>query len=262
MLPPSGQDETDNRARPRRITPGVPGRALLVLRHVLLLGLLILVTPPAVLWRLIGFRRIWPRIFFLGFCAIVGLRPRVHGTPRGNALYLPNHVSWMDIPAILATTGSAFVAHDGLTGSRLFKFLADLNDTVFIARNHRATIGTQIEEVRHAVAGDDALTIFIEGTTSDGTHLLPFKSALLSALEPLPEGLTIQPVLLRYADGPSVAWVGDDPGGANFGRMLARWRPIRLDLYFLDPLTGDALQNRKTMAAAAHDAIAARMAAG
>ena len=262
MLPPSGQDETDNRARPRHPAPGVSGRALLVLRLILLLGLLVLIAPPAALWRLLGFRRIWPRIFFLGFCAIIGLRPRVHGTPRGNALYLPNHVSWMDIPALLATTGSAFVAHDGLTGSRLFKFLADLNDTVFIARDRRATIGTQIAEVRHAVAGDGALTIFIEGTTSDGTRLLPFKSALLSALEPLPEGLTIQPVLLRYADGPGVAWVGDDPGTANFSRMLARWRPIRLDLHFLDPLTGDTLQNRKAMAAAARDAIAARMAAG
>ena len=118
-----------------------------------------------------------------------------------------------------------------------------------------------MEDIRRALSDEGALTIFIEGTTSDGTGMLPFKSALLSALEPFPDNLTVQPVLLRYADGPVIAWVGDEPGLDNVKRMLSRWHPIRLELYFLDPLDGETLQNRKAMAAAAQEAITARMVA-
>ena len=261
MPPVDGQAHHDNRMPPG-LAIGVLGRALIFARVLLWLLLLLGILPLALLWRLFTRRRVWPQIYFRGFCAVMGVRLRVHGTPGGNALYLPNHMSWMDIPAILAASGSAFVANDGLARSPLFRLLAGMNDTVFIARHRRATIGAQVADVRRAVIDAGALTIFIEGTTSDGSRLLPFKSALLSALEPLPEGLTVQPVMLRYAEGAAVAWVGNEPGLNNVRRMLARVRPIRIDIHFLEPLAGAALASRKTIAAAAHDAIAARMGIG
>ena len=51
----------------------------------------------------------------------------------------------------------------------------------------------------------------------------------------------------------------EEPGLANVWRMLSRWRPIRLDVHFLEPLGGAALENRKAIASAAQAAIAARM---
>ena len=262
MPPPTGK------ATPHNSTPagpahlGVSGRFLILVRLLLWLALLLGVTPFYLVWRVFTRRRTWPQIYFRGFCAIMGLRFRVHGTPHDNALYLPNHISWMDIPAILAASGSAFVANDSLAQSLPFRLLARMNDTVFIARHRRSTVGTQVEDIRRAISETGALTLFIEGTTSDGTSLLPFKSALLSALEPLPQGLTIQPVMLRYDDGPTVAWIGEEPGLDNLKRLLARTRPIRLELHFLEPLSGEALESRKAMAAAARDAIAAKMGIG
>ena len=260
MLPPDGQTSKNHGVQPEPARLGMLGWALFLFRLLLWLLLVIACAPPATLWKALGWKRIWPQIFFRGLCLTMGLRVRVHGQPHGNALYLPNHISWMDILALLSTTGSAFVAHDGLTTSRLFAWLAGLNDTVFIARHQRSTIGTQVADIRHAVAGDGALTIFIEGTTSDSTGLLPFKSALLSALEPLPDDLTVQPVWIHYADGPAVSWINDETGLANVRRMLGRFHPIIVDLHFLAPLTDEALKNRKTIAAAAREAIAARMA--
>lgn len=261
MPPAEGPAYHDHRTPPAHAI-GMFGRVLIALRVLAWLLLLLCVLPLLFVWRLFTRRRIWPQVYFRGFCAVMGLGVRVHGKPRGNALYLPNHMSWMDTPAILAASGSAFVANDGLAGSPLFRWLAAMNDTVFVARHRRSTIGAQVEDVRRAVSDTGALTIFIEGTTSDGTSLLPFKSALLSALEPLPEGLTVQPVMLRYAEGAAVAWVGNEPGRDNVRRMLARVRPIRVDIHFLEPLAGAALDSRKAMAAAAHDAIAARMGIG
>ena len=138
--------------------------------------------------------------FFLGAVAwLAGVRVRQHGEKvhRG-AFLLANHVSWIDIPAMAGATGTAFVGHDGLASMPLLKWLCKLNDTVFVARHDRASVARQVALVREEIRDTGALAIFPEGTTSDGTGLLPFKSSLLSALEPLPEGIAVQPVLLDY----------------------------------------------------------------
>ncbi len=61
---------------------------------------------------------------------------------------------------------------------------------------------------------------------------------------------------LVYGDVPEVSWVGDEPGMDNFKRILARLRPVRVDVHFLPPVAGDDLANRKMITAAAHDAVA------
>ena len=245
---------------PPRIT--VLGWLLIALRVAMMLALLLACLPPYYLWRLLGLGRFWARVFLGGVGLIAGLHIDLKGRPEKGALLLANHVSWLDIPAIAWATGSAFVGHDGLASLPLLKTLCAMNDTVFIARHDRRSVASQVEQVREAIAGTGALTIFPEGTTSDGTALLPFKSSLLSALDPLPQGIAVQPVLLAYADAPGISWVGEEPGVDNFKRILARLRPLRLTVHFLPPLAGEALKNRKTMAAAAHEALTARMQQG
>jgi 1-acyl-sn-glycerol-3-phosphate acyltransferase len=66
-------------------------------------------------------------------------------------------------------------------------------------------------------------------------------------------------VLLDYEEAPEIAWVGDDPGLDNFLRILARKRPVRLAIHFLEPLSGEAVTDRKAMAAASREAIARAM---
>jgi 1-acyl-sn-glycerol-3-phosphate acyltransferase len=236
------------------------GWALITLRLALMLVLLLLCAPLYYLWKLLGLGRFWPRVFLGGVAVIAGCDIRIEGKPARHALLLSNHVSWLDIPAIAWATGSAFVGHSGLASIKLLKTLCAMNDTVFIARHDRASVADQVEQVRTAIAGTGALTFFPEGTTSDGTGLLPFKSSLLSAVENLPEGVPIQPVLLDYAEAPGIAWVGDEPGLDNFKRILARLRPVHLTIHFLPPLEGAELTNRKTMAAAARERILRAMA--
>ena len=173
---------------------------------------------------------------------------------------LANHVSWLDIPAIVAARSCAFVAQDGLAQVPLIKHLCTLNDTVFVARHDRTSVPQQIADIRVALADIGALAIFPESTTTDGTWLLPFKSALLAALDPLPEGLTVQPVALDYGrDGPEIAWIGVEHGRTNFLRIMARREHISITIHFLTPLTGGDLTNRKTMTAASHAAILAKL---
>ena len=214
---------------------------------------------PYYLFALLRLHNPWPRVFLAGLCWIAGVQIKVVGErPKGSAFLIANHVSWIDIPAIAEATGSAFVGHDGLASVPLIKHLCAMNDTVFIARHDRASVHQQVEDVRRAIRDTGALTIFPEGTTSDGTGLLPFKSSLLSALEPVPESVRVIPVLLDYgAEAASLAWVGEEHGVDNFLRILARRRPVALTMTFCPPLSGEQVRDRKTMAAAAREALSA-----
>ena len=240
-----------------RISP--LGWALVAFRVLLMLLLLIVCVPLHYLWRLLGLKRLWPRVFLAGIGMVAGVHLRRRGKRVPGALLLSNHVSWLDIPVLSHAANSAFVAHDGLAGFAFLKWLCELNDTVFVARHRRGSVAEQTAAIRAALDHGSTLTLFPEGTTTDGSRLLPFKSSLLGALDPLPAGAVIQPVALAYAGVQEIAWVGDEPGADNFRRILARLRPVRVDVHFLPPLDGAALANRKTMTAAAQDAISAML---
>jgi lyso-ornithine lipid O-acyltransferase len=232
------------------------------LRLTAMLLLLVACIPAFYLARPFSRHNPVPRFFLGGVAAIAGARVRVHGEKvhRG-AFLLANHVSWLDIPVLARITGSAFVGHDGLASMPLLKWLCKMNDTVFVARHDRTSVARQIADVRAALRDTGALTIFPEGTTSDGTGLLPFKSSLLSALEPLPEGIAIQPVLLDFGpEAADIAWVGEEHGLDNFLRLIARRRPIDVTVHFLPVLSGEQIRDRKSMAAAAREALLGQLA--
>jgi len=249
-------------ALPRARQVPLAGWLRIAVRIAAMAALLLICVPLFHAWKPFTRHNPWPRLFLRGVAWLAGVRLRLRGEKvhRG-AFLLANHVSWIDIPAIAGVTGSAFVAHDGLASLPLLKWLCELNDTVFVARHDRTSIAAQVQAVRTALSDTGALTIFPEGTTSDGTGLLPLKSSLLSALEPLPDGIAVQPVLLDYGpEAAAVAWVGDEHGLDNFLRILARRRPVDLTLHFLPVLTGSELTSRKTIAAAAREAMLATLA--
>jgi len=218
---------------------------------VLLFGAVLL---PQLLLTAIGRRSLIPPHFLRAIGWLAGLRVRRKGRPAsGKLLLVANHTSWLDILALAGASRSAFVAQGGLAGHRFLKWLCEQNDTLFISRDRRGTVAGQVALLREALARR-RMTIFPEGTTSDGTALLPFKSALLSAVENAGD-VTVQPVALDYEDAPAIAWHGAETGGANVLRILARTRPIRVTARFLPPLAGPELADRKAMAAAAQQRI-------
>ena len=224
-----------------------------------MLLLLLVCVPLYYAWRFLRPHNPWPRVFLGGIARIAGARVTITGAPsRKGAFLLSNHVSWLDIPVISGASGSAFVAHSGLADVGLLKWLCEMNDTVFVARHDRRSVHAQVEQVRAALTDTGALTVFPEGTTSDGLGLLPFKSSLLSALDPPPPGIAIQPVWLDYGpDVAAMAWVGEEHGLDNFLKILARRRPIPVTVHFLPPLGPEEMANRKVMATAARERILA-----
>ena len=218
-----------------------------------------LIIAPHLLLTIAGRRHIVPPVFLAGVGRLAGL---VVTTQRHRAarpvLLVANHVSWLDILALAEATRAAFVAKDALKSHPALHWLCAQNETVFIARDQRGTVATQVGAIEAGLARHP-LVIFPEGTTGDGRQLMPFKSALLAAAGRAPPGgrpVAVQPVALRYRDAEQIAWVGDEPGLHNVMRVLARIRPVRLTIIYLEPLGGEDMVDRKAMAQAAQAAIA------
>jgi lyso-ornithine lipid O-acyltransferase len=244
-----------------RFAPGPLGWVLIAVRGICLAIWLLLVLPAHGACRPFTTRNPVPRVFFAGVNRILGLRVERCGAPLRRGVFLiSNHVSWLDIPALGAVSGTAFIANDGLLAHGWLHWLCRQNDTVFIARHDRASVALQVEQVREAIRDNGALAIFPEGTTSDGTGFLPFKSSLLSALSPVPEGIAVHPVWLDYGpQSPEIAWVGNEPGFDSFLRIASRLRPVRLTIHMLPALAAADLADRKVIAAAASAALARRL---
>jgi 1-acyl-sn-glycerol-3-phosphate acyltransferase len=224
-----------------------------------MLGLLAASLTLYYIWRLFALTNPWPRRFLGAMAWIAGARVRTVGTvPRGGAMILANHLSWLDILVLAGASGTAFVAHAGLAENRLLKWLCDMNRTVFVTRSRRGSVADQVDQVRAGLAHDGLLTIFPEGTTGDGRMLLPFKSSLLSALDPPPPGVIVQPVRIDYGDAArDIAWVGDEPGIANFFKILARPGTFAVTMTFAPPFAPGEAGGRKAIAAEARARVAA-----
>ena len=239
------------------------GAARIVVRLAAMIALLLACLPLHFLWKLLRRASPWPR-FFLGRIAwICGARVRTTGTPlKRDVFFVANHLSWIDIVVMAGASGTAFVAKDSLARAPVVGWLSTLNNTVFVARADRLSVAAQVDAVRAAIEQRQPITIFPEGTTSNGQGLLPFKASLFAVMTPPPRPMMVQPVLLDYrADAVDVAWVGDEPGGANALKMLRRRKSFAVTVHFLDPFDPAALPDRKAIAAEARKRIAAALSA-
>lgn len=232
---------------------------LALARITALLGWLALCAVLHLVSRLFGGSN-WPRRFLQGVGWIVGARVCTRGAPvTAGTLIIANHVSWLDVPVLAGATGCAFVAKDELREHPLMRWLCEQNGTVFVDRSDRRGIAGQTADMLAALDRQRPLTLFPEGTVTDGSRLLPFRPALLSAFAPTPPGILIRPVAVDYGFAArEFGWPHGESGKVNFLRMLSRRGTVIVTLHLLPPL--DALPDRKQLARAAHDAIAAALA--
>jgi lyso-ornithine lipid O-acyltransferase len=253
-------------ARIERRNPAafVAGQFMFVARLLLLAGSLIVGVVLHNVWRLFQQQSPWPRLFLLSVSWTSGIATATTGTRvRRNVFYAANHHSWVDIPVMSGVTGCTFVANDGIEGWPLIGWLCKINNTIFVSRENRASVGNQVDDLRAAMTGDQPVTIFPEGTTHDGSGLLPFKPSLFAALVPPPPGMLVQPVFLTYGRHTArVAWIGEEKVTENFWRLLSYLKPITATLHFLEPFDPAHYPDRKAISAEVRARIGSAMEGG
>lgn len=227
------------------------GRMRIGLRAAGLILALLVCVPLHHCWRLLRLGSPWPRIFLGRAARLAGARVERVGVPlKRDVFYISNHLSWIDILAIAGESGTAFVAKEEIRASPVVGWLSTLNRTVFVKRENRMGVAEQINLLRDALTDNWSVTVFPEGTTTDGQSLLPFKTSMLRVLEPPPAGVMVQPVLLDYgAVGEEIGWIGLESGLDNAKRVLARRGTFRMRVHFLEPFFPADFPGRKAIAA-------------
>ena len=223
----------------------------------ILLGLLVSV-PLHYIYRVFAYGSPFPMLFLRYTAWVVGARVQVRGTPlRRDVFFIANHVSWVDILALAGATGTAFVAKYELSQVPVIGWLCRLNRTVFVKRENRMDVAQQINALKEALADNWSVTVFPEGTTTDGKSLLPFKSSMLSVLEPPPPGVLVQPVVLDYGEvSEFIGWIGEEDGLNTPLRVIARNGSFRLRIPYLEPFRPAESPGRTPLAQNHRDATA------
>ena len=210
------------------------------------------------------------RIYWAGVCRILGIERRVVGTRVTGrpTLFACNHTSWLDVPVLGGTLEACFVAKAEVGAWPVVRTIAWLGRTVFVSRKAAQTIDERDAMRTRLHAGDD-LILFPEGTSSDGTRVLFFRSPFFAIVEGVRvDGAggapLIQPVSIvfdrldylpaRRSTRPVTSWYGDMDLGSHFWR-LARHRHLRATILLHDPVDPAAYASRKAMATAVWQVI-------
>src|SRR3990167_8198363 len=239
-------------------TPVSPtGWLRIALRGAALIGVLAVFTPLHYAFRALAYGSPFPEWFLYLAARICGARVRVIGTPlKRDVFFIANHISWLDILALGGASGTAYVAKAETAQVPVVGWLAKINRTVFVKRENRLGVAEQINALREALADNWSVTVFPEGTTTDGQSLLPFKTSMMRVLEPPPPGVFVQPVVLDYgACAEWIGWVGDESGINNALRALSHRGNFTLRLHFLEPFSPGEFAGRKEIGAMARGRI-------
>jgi len=144
--------------------------------------------------------------------------------PQAPVLVVANHVSWLDISVLMHLLPTCFLSKSEVRAWPLVGWLAMRAGTLFIRRgsgdtkNIAQTIGRHLQH-------EGMLTLFPEGTTTDGQGVRPFFSRLFAAA--IETDTPVAPVTLRYhvagqLDLEAAPYTGNQSLGENLRGLLSR----------------------------------------
>ena len=234
------------------------------------------------MWVLFGFvsvQVIWPllnqhqrnayeRFWSRGVLTILRIKVVLNGHwPRPPVMLVINHVSWSDILAINSISPSAFIAKSEISSWPIAGTLASRAGTIFVERGKRHAVRAVIHEATAALNAGRTVAVFPEGTTTDGTGLLPFHSNMLqSSIEAVK---LVVPMCLHYTrkDGTLTtepAFIGEQTMLENFMVLVKHPQGFVVTLTPLPAIHTHDDQNqpftRHLLAEQAHKAVSEELA--
>ena len=225
--------------RPLRYLLRIP----LLLLHLLVslpITLLLIALPSAAL-RLPSGERVDHRAiraWSAGLLRIFGFRLRRLGQPvRGAALFVANHVSWIDICLMHSQHAVGFVAKDEISRWPLVGWLASRAGTIYHRRGSDHSLRSVMQQMVVRLRDGFAVGVFPEGGTGDGRALRVFHARILQAA--VDADVPVQPVALRYGTHGNaqtiIAFAKGESFMHNFFRLLGG--PGRMaEVHFLEPV--------------------------
>jgi 1-acyl-sn-glycerol-3-phosphate acyltransferase len=161
-----------------------------------LLGTIVGFIPPRGDWTLRG-ARLWARGVLLGGFVRLRSRGREHVPRDTPVVFMSNHESWLDIPALLAAipVQVRFLAKKSLFSWPFFGWAIAAMGFIPVDRKNRREAVKSFEDAAARIRAGRSVLIFPEETRSTDGNLLPFqRGGFLIALK---AGIPIVPVGLE-----------------------------------------------------------------
>lgn len=195
--------------------------------------------------------------------ACIGIELRVTGNAilPGPILLVANHISWLDITSLHAARFCRFVSKADIKQWPLIGRLATGVGTLFIERESRRDAMRVVHHMTESLRQGDVIGVFPEGTTSDGTGLLPFHANLLQAA--ITADVAVQPVAISFIDASTgqrsaaPCYVGDDTLLGSIWRTLSA-SGIVVVIAFGEPQRAEGRDRREWAPALREDITALR----
>ncbi|PPQ26835.1 lysophospholipid acyltransferase family protein [Rhodopila globiformis] len=214
------------------------------------------------------------KFYWAIFTRLIGIKVRVIGSRADNVakrpvIFVSNHSSWVDVPVLGGVLDGCFVAKGDVASWPVIGLIARLGRTVFVSRS-RTTTGKERDAMRAKLAAGDRLILFPEGTSSDGSRVLPFRSSFFALAKPDGEDDSgevplVQPISVVYdrlgglpagrAARPFFAWYGDMDIVSHFAR-LTQHIGLRVTVLLHAPLDPARFADRKALSQAVWQIVA------
>lgn len=196
-----------------------------------------LVLPRASL----GKRDATVRTWSLQLLRLCGMRLVVHRASRAidrQVFIVANHVSWIDIFAIDAWRPTRFVAKAEIAHWPVVGWLTRQVGTIFIQRDKPSDARRIVKDLAAMLSDGERICVFPEGTTSDGSGVLPFHANLLQAA--VAAQAPVQPVTIIYEDAhgaqsSAAAFIGD-MSMLDSINLIFKAAPLTAHLYIGEPV--------------------------
>ena len=159
-------------------------------------------------------------LLFLGLTKIFGIKIKYSGMPnKKNVLFVSNHISYLDIMILGSSIKALFVAKSDIKNWPIINKLCFKGKTIFVERDKIRSVNKQMQIIKEKMREGYNVILFPEGTSSDGSKVLKFKSSLFKLIDhPELKDFNIQPISISYSklDGlpldkifrPFLAWFG------------------------------------------------------
>jgi 1-acyl-sn-glycerol-3-phosphate acyltransferase len=173
------------------------GRAIKLTVIFLLGGLELIIKRPATREQ----RAEWLHRFSLRAVRAMGIAMRIEGTFPECGAVVSNHMGYLDIMCFAAQHRCVFVSKADMATVPLLGWMTTMAGTVYVEQGRG---GSAIRARSGIQAASDAglpVVIFPEGTTSDGTTVLPFRSGALAAILEGGQNITAAYVSYRLTEG-------------------------------------------------------------
>ncbi len=104
------------------------------------------------------------------------------GNPPQTGLLVCNHLSYLDILVLVSLTPAVFVSKREVKNWPVFGWFARLAGTLFVDRTKRSDVMRMNALIEKSLSDGNVLVLFPEGTSWNGSEVLPFKSSLLEPI--------------------------------------------------------------------------------